>query len=88
MTPHTLPPVGLFVNFAPHLGFPALSVPNEMRGDGLPSGLMIIGQAGDDGLLVDVAERLAARFAAARFRDPVAPPRRMPIMYQVTLCRR
>jgi len=50
----------LFVNFAPHLGFPALLVPNEMRGDGLPSGPMFVGQAGDDGLLVDVAERFAA----------------------------
>lgn len=60
MTPRTLPPVGLFVNFAPHLGFPALLVPNEMRGDGLPSGPMFVGQAGDDGLLVDVAERFAA----------------------------
>lgn len=52
--------LGLFVNFAPHLGFPALSVPNGMRSDGLPSGLMFVGQAGDDGLLVDVAERFAA----------------------------
>lgn len=52
--------LGLFVNFAPQLGFPALSVPNGMRSDGLPSGLMFVGQAGDDGLLVDVAERFAA----------------------------
>ncbi|MCK1298401.1 MULTISPECIES: amidase family protein [unclassified Bradyrhizobium] len=51
--------LGLFVNFAPHLGLPALSVPNVMRSDGLPSGLMFVGQPGDDGLLIDVAQQFA-----------------------------
>jgi allophanate hydrolase len=51
--------LGLFVNFAPHLGLPALSVPNLMRSDGLPSGLMFVGQAGDDGLLIDMAQKFA-----------------------------
>lgn len=52
--------LGLFVNFAPHLGLPALSVPNAMRSDGLPSGLMLVGQNGDDGLLIDIAQNFAA----------------------------
>jgi allophanate hydrolase len=52
--------LGAFVNFAPHLGYPALSVPNTMRRDGLPSGLMFVGQAGDDGSLIDVAQHFAA----------------------------
>ncbi|WP_157158575.1 amidase family protein [Bradyrhizobium sp. WSM1253] len=51
--------LGLFVNFAPHLGIPALSVPNGMRRDGLPSGLMFVGREGDDGLLVDIAQSFA-----------------------------
>jgi allophanate hydrolase len=51
--------LGLFVNFAPHLGLPALSVPNMMRSDGLPSGLMFVGQAGNDGLLIDIAQHFA-----------------------------
>ena len=51
--------LGLFVNFAPHLGMPALSMPNVMRSDGLPSGLMFVGQEGDDGLLVDIAQKVA-----------------------------
>lgn len=48
--------LGLFVNFAPHLGLPALSVPNTIRNDGLPSGLMFVGQSGDDGLVIDIAD--------------------------------
>jgi allophanate hydrolase len=51
--------LGLFVNFAPHLGIPALSVPNGMRSDGLPSGLMFVGREGDDGLLIDIAQSFA-----------------------------
>ena len=51
--------LGLFVNFAPHLGYPALSVPNGMRNDGLPSGLMFVGQSGDDGALIDLAQHYA-----------------------------
>ena len=51
--------LGLYVNFAPHLGLPALSVPNAMRSDGLPSGLMFVGQAGDDRLLVEIAQNFA-----------------------------
>jgi len=51
--------LGLFVNFAPHLGLPALSVPNAMRSDGLPSGLMFVGQTGDDALLIDIAQTFA-----------------------------
>ncbi|KQV92224.1 allophanate hydrolase [Pelomonas sp. Root1237] len=51
--------LGAYTNFAPFLGLPAVSVQNGFRPDGLPSGIMFVGQRADDMRLLQVAEVFA-----------------------------
>lgn len=52
--------LGTYTNFAPFLGLPAVSVPNGFRADGLPSGIMFVGQRADDMRLLQVAQAFAS----------------------------
>jgi allophanate hydrolase len=52
--------LGAYTNFAPFLGLPAISVPNGFRADGLPTGMMFVGQRADDMRLLQVAESFAS----------------------------
>jgi aspartyl-tRNA(Asn)/glutamyl-tRNA(Gln) amidotransferase subunit A len=40
------------------IGYPAISVPSGLDGDGLPTALQIIGRPGDDGALIEISHRI------------------------------
>lgn len=48
--------LGCYTNFAPFLGLPAVSVPNGFRQDGMPTGMMFVGQRASDLAVLQVAE--------------------------------
>ncbi len=50
--------LGFYTNFVNLLDLSALAVPARFRGDGRPSGLTLIGRAGQDGLLASVGRQL------------------------------
>ncbi|MGH9056835.1 MAG: amidase [Acidimicrobiales bacterium] len=54
------------------LGWPALSVPGGMTGEGLPLGAQLLGPAGSEGLLVSVARQIERE---ARWEERHAPAR-------------
>jgi allophanate hydrolase len=53
--------LGTYTNFVNLLDLAACAVPSEMRGDGLPSSLTLIGRSGADGLLAGLAAEIQAR---------------------------
>ena len=52
--------LGTYTNFAPFLGLPAISVPNGFRQDGLPTGIMFVGNRAGDMELLRLAESFGA----------------------------
>lgn len=50
--------LGFYTNFVNLLSLAALAIPAGVRSDGLPFGVTLIGQAGSDYRLLDLAERL------------------------------
>jgi len=52
--------LGCYTNFAPFLGLPAVSVPNGFRPDGLPTGIMFVGQRASDMAMLQVSEIFAS----------------------------
>lgn len=57
--------LGYYTNFVNLLDLAAIAVPGPFRSDGLPAGVTLIGPAGSDRLLADLAQR---------FHHAVAPP--------------
>ena len=53
--------LGLYTNFVNLLDFAACAVPASMRPDGLPFGITLIGPAGSDRMLADLAQRFHQR---------------------------
>ena len=53
--------LGLYTNFVNLLDFAAVAVPASMRSDGLPFGITLIGPAGSDRMLADLAQRFHQR---------------------------
>jgi allophanate hydrolase len=51
--------LGVYTNFAPFLGLPAISVPNGFRPDGLPTGMMFVGRRADDLRVLHIAQSFA-----------------------------
>lgn len=53
--------LGIYTNFVNMLDLAALAVPSGMRADGMPSGVTLIGPAGSDLMLADLAQRFHMR---------------------------
>lgn len=53
--------LGIYTNFVNLLDLAALAIPSGMRGDGLPFGITLIGPAGSDLMLADLAQRFHVR---------------------------
>src|SRR4051812_20124530 len=53
--------LGLYTNFVNLLDFAACAVPASIRSDGLPFGITLIGPAGSDRMLADLAQRFHQR---------------------------
>ncbi len=70
--------LGLYTTFANLLDLAAVAVPGGFRGDGLPSGITVIGPARTDPLLAAVADayhhRLGGRLGATEHELPAASP--------------
>ena len=64
--------LGTYTNFVNLLDLAALAVPASMRPDGLPFGITLIGPAGSDLMLADLAQRFHARHRIAARRAGVA----------------
>jgi allophanate hydrolase len=52
--------LGCYTNFAPFLGLPAVSVPNGFRQDGMPTGMMFVGQRASDMAVLQISEIFAS----------------------------
>ncbi|HET7886164.1 MAG TPA: amidase [Bradyrhizobium sp.] len=59
--PRVLYALSRFTRFVNYLGLPALAVPAGFDGDGMPVGLQLIGGAGSEAMLLQVAVRLQQR---------------------------
>ena len=72
--------LGHYTNFVNLLDYAALSVPANLRADGLPFGVTLIGQAGSDWQLAELGQRLhhASGLKQGATGAPLPPPRPIP----------
>jgi allophanate hydrolase len=68
--------LGHYTNFVNLLDLAAFAVPASLRADGLPYGITLIGPAGSDRLLADLAQRFHQRTGlnVGALNDPLPPP--------------
>lgn len=64
--------LGYYTNFVNLMGMSAIAIPAHRRDDGLPSGITLVGPAGADQRLAEIAAGWQAHFGAADQRDIVA----------------
>ncbi|MEE5151171.1 allophanate hydrolase [Pseudomonas alliivorans] len=64
--------LGYYTNFVNLMNMSALAIPTHRRDDGLPAGITLIGPAGADQRLAEIAAGWQAHFGASDQRDSVA----------------
>ncbi|WP_330211882.1 allophanate hydrolase [Pseudomonas sp. Z18(2022)] len=64
--------LGYYTNFVNLMGMSAIAIPSHSRGDGLPAGITLIGPAGADQRLAEIAAGWQAHFGSTDQRDIVA----------------
>jgi allophanate hydrolase len=71
--------LGTYTNFVNLLDLAAIAVPAGFRADGMPMGITLIGPAGSDLMLAELAQRLhaAAALPAGALGIPLPPPERL-----------
>jgi len=71
--------LGLYTNFVNLLDLAAIAVPTSIRSDGLPFGITLIGPAGSDRMLADLAQRFhqRTRLPLGATQEKLPPPARI-----------